>query len=218
MGWDGIADHYRTNYRCIARWVEECGGDELRRERSQVSGIPARPTMRSERYRGVADRVGQAKRDDDGNFHVPTAGTWLKTAGGAYRLLLNLPRIAELEEAFAGPDPNGSAQPKSIYKMHDDLSGGWNEMADAPLPFGPSSPAGSASECVEVLRQALIGGGMAVIGGELVSVDRAQAQRFLDVHILNRPVEHARKLASIILSWTIFGPPSPASTSSGAAA
>lgn len=50
MGWDGIEDHYRANYRCIARWIEECGGDELRAARSAVTGIPMRKHNRSKRY------------------------------------------------------------------------------------------------------------------------------------------------------------------------
>lgn len=33
MGWDGIEDHYRTNWRVIRRWIQEAGGDELRAAR-----------------------------------------------------------------------------------------------------------------------------------------------------------------------------------------
>lgn len=33
MGWDGIVDHYRTNWRVIRRWIAEAGGDELRAAR-----------------------------------------------------------------------------------------------------------------------------------------------------------------------------------------
>lgn len=49
MGWDGIEDHYRTNWRCILRWIEECGGDELREARAAVSGRPTAPHRRSGR-------------------------------------------------------------------------------------------------------------------------------------------------------------------------
>ena len=34
IGWDGIEDHYRTNSRIIARWIDECGREELRRARA----------------------------------------------------------------------------------------------------------------------------------------------------------------------------------------
>lgn len=36
MGWDGIEDHYRTNWRVIRRWIQEAGGDELRAARKAV--------------------------------------------------------------------------------------------------------------------------------------------------------------------------------------
>tara|TARA_Y100001951_G_scaffold104212_1_gene115167 strand:+ start:2646 stop:2942 length:297 start_codon:yes stop_codon:yes gene_type:complete len=33
MGWDGIAEHYRTNWRVITRWIHQSGGHKLRAER-----------------------------------------------------------------------------------------------------------------------------------------------------------------------------------------
>jgi hypothetical protein len=42
-----IEDHYRTNWRVIRRWIEECGGDLLRDERYTVSGGFARPGKRA---------------------------------------------------------------------------------------------------------------------------------------------------------------------------
>ena len=48
IGWDGIEDHYRTNWRIIRRWIEECGGEELRAARRAVSGGTPRPNLRSE--------------------------------------------------------------------------------------------------------------------------------------------------------------------------
>lgn len=51
LGWGGgIEEHYRTNYRIIARWIEECGGDQLRAERAKVGGRGLRPGNRSKRY------------------------------------------------------------------------------------------------------------------------------------------------------------------------
>jgi len=35
MGWDGIAEHYRTNWRRICRWIDESGGQELRLARAE---------------------------------------------------------------------------------------------------------------------------------------------------------------------------------------
>ena len=43
MGWDGIEDHYRTNWRCVRRWIAESGGDELKQaRRAYVRAHPIR--------------------------------------------------------------------------------------------------------------------------------------------------------------------------------
>jgi hypothetical protein len=49
MGWDGIADHYRTNWRVIRRWIEECGGEELRQERFAIAGAKVGGKLRTNR-------------------------------------------------------------------------------------------------------------------------------------------------------------------------
>ena len=35
IGWEGIVDHYRTNWRVVRRWIEEEGRDVLREARAQ---------------------------------------------------------------------------------------------------------------------------------------------------------------------------------------
>lgn len=57
IGWDGIEDHYRTNSRCIRRWIEECGGDELRAARAAVTGSTLKPSRRSSRFKPYAAPV-----------------------------------------------------------------------------------------------------------------------------------------------------------------
>lgn len=47
-----IEEYYSTNWRCIRRWIEECGGDELRAERARITGAALKPGRRS----GVAKR------------------------------------------------------------------------------------------------------------------------------------------------------------------
>ncbi|WP_447724599.1 hypothetical protein [Sphingomonas koreensis] len=42
-----IEEHYSTNWRCIRRWIEEEGGDELRAERAKLTGSVLRPHRRS---------------------------------------------------------------------------------------------------------------------------------------------------------------------------
>lgn len=36
IGWDGIADYFGTNWRCICRWIDECGADVLWQARREV--------------------------------------------------------------------------------------------------------------------------------------------------------------------------------------
>lgn len=43
-----IEEHYRTNWRVIRRWIEECGGDALRAARRAISGGTPRPALRAE--------------------------------------------------------------------------------------------------------------------------------------------------------------------------
>lgn len=48
LGWSKeLIEHYRTNWRCIARWIEEAGGEELRQARAAISGSRPRPYRRS---------------------------------------------------------------------------------------------------------------------------------------------------------------------------
>lgn len=49
MGWDGIDEHYRTNWRVIYRWIEECGGDALRAERFAIAGRKTGGRLQPER-------------------------------------------------------------------------------------------------------------------------------------------------------------------------
>jgi hypothetical protein len=54
MGWTEIADHYRTNYRCVARWIRQAGDEILRWERCFVTGSRTRPHIYSQRYADAA--------------------------------------------------------------------------------------------------------------------------------------------------------------------
>ena len=51
LGWGKqINEELQANDRCIARWIEECGGEELRTARRAVTGSTAKPHRRSKRY------------------------------------------------------------------------------------------------------------------------------------------------------------------------
>lgn len=36
IGWDGLEEHYHTNWRVVRRWIEEEGRDRLRADRAAV--------------------------------------------------------------------------------------------------------------------------------------------------------------------------------------
>lgn len=51
LGWSKeLREELRCNDRCIRRWIEESGGDDLRAARSAVTGHPVKPRNRSKRY------------------------------------------------------------------------------------------------------------------------------------------------------------------------
>lgn len=69
LGWDReIEEHYRCNWRCIRRWIEECGGEELRAARREISGGTPRPRLRSgsRRRRYVLGRTMTAVKNRRG--------------------------------------------------------------------------------------------------------------------------------------------------------
>jgi hypothetical protein len=49
IGWDGIEDHYRAHKLTIKRWVQECGGDELKKRR--------RDAVKAKRYHATRQHV-----------------------------------------------------------------------------------------------------------------------------------------------------------------
>lgn len=64
FGWGrAIYDHYECSDRCIARWIDECGGDELRAKRAAVSGWPY--TRRRSRYPTYAEVVAAVLRGEE---------------------------------------------------------------------------------------------------------------------------------------------------------
>ena len=56
-----IEDHYRTNWRVIRRWINQCGGDELRLERSKITGVPTKNRRSSARRYVMGQTLGGTK-------------------------------------------------------------------------------------------------------------------------------------------------------------
>lgn len=58
-----IEEHYRTNWRVIRRWIEECGGDDLRAERFAIAGARTGGRLRARRYvLGLTLTAGAARK------------------------------------------------------------------------------------------------------------------------------------------------------------
>lgn len=55
MGWDGIMEHYRANWRCIRRWIAESGGDELKDARAEYVRVNGRKSLHPDRDTCPAD-------------------------------------------------------------------------------------------------------------------------------------------------------------------
>lgn len=57
LGWGGVCEHYRTNWRVIRRWIEEEGREGLKVERDEIVAQFGRAT----RY-VLGRRMGQRSR------------------------------------------------------------------------------------------------------------------------------------------------------------
>ena len=64
IGWDGIEEHFGTSSRVIARWVDECGGDELRAARADIVRQRGRHETHRVNYAGgwSADKLDAHRR------------------------------------------------------------------------------------------------------------------------------------------------------------
>lgn len=61
IGWDGIEDHFGAHWEQIRRWIEECGGEKLRRARMRVVKLrKARGMTRGHNLGGTDDLPAQA--------------------------------------------------------------------------------------------------------------------------------------------------------------
>lgn len=64
LGWGtAITEHYGCNDRSIRRWIDDCGGDELRAKRSAVSG--QRYFSRRSRFPTYAEAVAAILRGEE---------------------------------------------------------------------------------------------------------------------------------------------------------
>jgi len=67
MGWDGLDEHYRCNWRCIRRWIMEEGREQLRAARAAAVAAAHRDRRNARTY---AERVA----GEDGDRATPSTG------------------------------------------------------------------------------------------------------------------------------------------------
>lgn len=125
----------------------------------------------------------------------------LEWADGVYRFALPLPRIFEIErKCNAGL---GEIKARLLTGVLD----AGEDFADHPDRWVLSDLESRwrAAEVVEVIRQALIGGGTATVMEKEISVTDWLANKLVEGYVNNRPLEQNVKLAISILHATIVG-------------
>lgn len=131
----------------------------------------------------------------------------VKFGDGAYTLALPLKWIVECERACGQKDVNGILHAKSIYKIHAELEAGLG-LIDNETPTYLGGGQASVSDIREVLRCALIGGGLGMVAGQEIKVGPHKAVELVDTYLPN-PVSgwvEGQHLAWAILDATIRGP------------
>lgn len=126
---------------------------------------------------------------------------------GKYTLALPLKWIVEIETKCGALDRDGVHRPKSIYAIHTELGEGLGITAeDEPVYLG----AGLArpSDIREVLRCALIGGGVGMVAEAEIKVGPHKAADLVDTYLPNPATGwvEGHHLAWAILDATIRGP------------
>ncbi|MET0439129.1 MAG: gene transfer agent family protein [Devosia sp.] len=118
----------------------------------------------------------------------------LDFADGTYTFALLLPQIIELEDACGYRDHDGNRRKRGIVAVYSDVLAGLG-IQDGQLVAFPTGGKASASDCREVVRLGLIGGGMRP----------AEAVRLVGLYVDARPIIERWTLAAAILRAAIEG-------------
>lgn len=143
-----------------------------------------------------ADKTTPALRTD----------VWVDAFDGAYRLFLDMPHICEIERKCGFVDRNGDRQPCGLFAVYGRVAKGRYDLDGKQVGFAVEGEA-TITDCLETVRLALTGGGMAVVNGELVKVSPQRANELIDAYLKLGPVEEAWNLAFLILHAAIHGRP-----------
>ena len=128
----------------------------------------------------------------------------LPFADGTYEFWLPMPRVIAAEREMARRDADGVSQPRSILAVFSDIGSYIGDAMGEVVLAGPS-PA-RLTEAHAIIRNALIGGNMARVGGQEIAVPDFLAIELVETYCYPaRPAMHDFGLAWHILRAAIYG-------------
>lgn len=134
---------------------------------------------------------------------------WANIFDGQYRLLLTPHLMRELEQKCGYVDHRGDYHPQGIMALYGQVAKGRYELDGKTVGFTVEGQT-SVLTCHEVVRLALIGGGLAVVNGQTIKIDPQRAGQLVANYLVHGPAEAAWDLAYIILHTRMVGrAPSP---------
>lgn len=125
---------------------------------------------------------------------------WLECFDGTYRLMLGTAQVNELEAKLGGPDRQGVHQPRGLFALFGAVAAGRYALGGNPV-----EGQATVRECRETIRQALIGGGVAVVDDAEVPVNAALANRLIANYLETAPAQETWDMAFVILLTAVEG-------------
>ncbi len=123
---------------------------------------------------------------------------------GRYRFWLDMARTVAIEREIGIKRPDGAVEPGSIFAIYPKLTASLGVVDGVPMLI--DATAVRPSECVSIIRNALISGGEGVVNGDTIKVDSATALTLVEETCFpKRAAAHDAYLAWTILRAAIDG-------------
>jgi hypothetical protein len=132
-----------------------------------------------------------------------------------YRFHLRPKQVEALEQACAYEGKRGEITPLGIGAIFSRVAKGRAFLSNGDIDWGNVTEAEilaseiTQRDCVETIRQALIGGNRAIIAGEVQPVSPTRASQLIDAYVVSQPVEDAWHYAFATLGALIYGVEAP---------